>query len=118
MLEFLDQKEMFSQLHNLKTKAYINYCWATRSLLGVMLAHAKANISELGSYLNQLQYQLCLEIEIKEKDLPQFIPGRSAELFVREVPVGIIGEVHPQVLDKWGIKMPSVMWEIDLSAIA
>ena len=46
------------------------------------------------------------------KDYPSFIPGRSAEVKIGEKSIGIIGEVHPQVLNNWKIEVPIVAWEI------
>lgn len=107
-----------------------NHGCVTRSGLGVLLSHAEANFSEMGSYLTHLQYLMFWDIRIQAKDFPIFIPGRSGEIIAcpepfdfvqdrlrrrdREVPAGIIGEIHPKILDKWGIKMPTVLVELDL----
>jgi phenylalanyl-tRNA synthetase beta chain len=31
--------------------------------------------------------------------------------------VGVIGEIHPAVLDAWGIQMPCAAVELDLEAL-
>ena len=102
-----------------------NHGWATRSTLTGLLAHAEANFSEMGSYLAHLQYVMFWNIRIRTNHFPIFIPGRSGEIVacsepgrsVTEMPVGMIGEVHPEILDRWGIKMPTVLFELDLSAL-
>jgi phenylalanyl-tRNA synthetase beta chain len=94
-----------------------NQRWATRSHLGTLLAHAEANFSEMGSYLTQLHYLMFWDIKIQADNFPLFIPGRSAAILSDDTPVGIIGEVHPEILDTWGIKMPTVLFEVDLSTL-
>lgn len=94
-----------------------NHGCATRTRLGVLLAHAEANFSEMGSYLNHLQYLMFWEIGIQAKHFPIFIEGRSGQIIVDNTPVGVIGEVHPEILDKWGIKMPTVLFEMDLTTL-
>jgi phenylalanyl-tRNA synthetase beta chain len=94
-----------------------NHGCATRSGLGVLLSHAEANFSEMGSYLTHLQYLMFWDTRIEAKHFPIFIEGRSGEIIAGSPPVGIIGEVHPEILDKWGIKMPTVLFELDLSVL-
>ena len=94
-----------------------NHGCATRTRLGVLLSHAEANFSEMGSYLNHLQYLMFWDTRIQAKHFPIFIEGRSGEIIAGDIPVGMIGEIHPEILDKWGIKMPTVLFELDLSAL-
>lgn len=46
---------------------------------------------------------------------PSFLPGRAATIRVDGKPLGIMGEVHPQVLNNWGIEKPVAALELDLS---
>ena len=94
-----------------------NHGWKTMTKLAAAISHAEANFSELGSYLAHLQYLMGWDARIQAKELPIFIPGRSGEIVVDETTAGIIGEIHPAVLEKWGIKMPSAIFELDLSNI-
>ena len=45
---------------------------------------------------------------------PSFIEGRVAEILVDNKHVGIIGEIHPQVLQNWKLEMPVAAFEISL----
>jgi phenylalanyl-tRNA synthetase beta chain len=94
-----------------------NQRWATRSRLGALLAHAEANFSEMGSYVTQLQYLMFWNIKIQADNFPLFIPGRSAAIMTDATAVGVIGEVHPEILDTWGIKMPTVLFEVALPTL-
>ncbi|MDE5614976.1 MAG: phenylalanine--tRNA ligase subunit beta, partial [Treponemataceae bacterium] len=55
--------------------------------------------------------------EVKEVSDPRFIPGRQAAILVHGKPVGIFGEVHPQVLENWQIAVPCVAGEVNLEAL-
>ena len=48
---------------------------------------------------------------------PRFIEGRCGKLVSGGKCVGLFGEVHPSVLESWGITMPTVACEIDLDLL-
>ena len=48
---------------------------------------------------------------------PSYIEGRTAEIIVNDKSVGIIGEIHPQVLNNWKLEKPVVAFEITLDEI-
>ena len=75
---------------------------------------ATAGFSDIHSHLDRLFYFLDLDYKLKTRDHPTAIPGRSARIIVEGKDVGGIGEIHPQVLENWGIKMPCAAFEINL----
>lgn len=48
---------------------------------------------------------------------PASHPGRSAQIFLRGVMVGWIGEIHPQWLQRYDIPQTAVWFEVDLGAL-
>ena len=52
------------------------------------------------------------------RDHPSFIPGRAAWVMVGDEEVGVLGELHPAVLDTWGLFLPAVACELRLDALA
>jgi phenylalanyl-tRNA synthetase beta chain len=50
-------------------------------------------------------------------DHPSYISGRCAEIYVGDRKVGMIGELNPVVLKKWGIEMPIAAFEMEMSAL-
>ena len=92
-----------------------NHGCATRSKLAALISHAEANFSEMGSYLNHVQYLLFWEMTIRANYFPICIEGRSGQILAGGRQVGFIGEVHPQILEKWGLKMPTVIFELDFT---
>lgn len=70
-----------------------------------------AEFSKLHGLLDQIMYQLKCEPEheampnskkrsfkLSPSEDPAFFPGRQAHIIVENIPIGIIGEVHPEVL--------------------
>lgn len=76
--------------------------------LGVPPAIAKAQAEEAQKKKGILPYSL------KAASDPAFLPGLCAEVFVGEVKIGVIGVVHPSVLERMGIDNPCSAFEISL----
>ena len=75
----------------------------------VVCADSNANYTATKSILEGLFRELGKKIEVKGKDLPFMIKGRSSE-FAR----GYIGEVGPEVLAKFEIDVPVSCFELEL----
>ncbi len=89
----------------------------TRVRAGMLLADPKASFSEAHSLLEWLLFHLKLDSELEECDLEWCIPGRGATITVDTRAVGWIGELHPEVLENWGIKVPAAAFELDLDTL-
>jgi phenylalanyl-tRNA synthetase beta chain len=68
----------------------------------------------MASVLDALFSSLGYEYELVSAKHPTFIPGRAAEIRINRKSVGILGEIHPKVLNNWEIENPVVSFEIDL----
>ncbi|MCC6933732.1 MAG: phenylalanine--tRNA ligase subunit beta [Deltaproteobacteria bacterium] len=90
---------------------------STDILCAFAIAHAKAGFSEIHSILDVLTYYLGAETRLEHKESKTFISGRSASIFVGEVEIGVLGEVHPEVLTNWDLKVPVVACEINISRL-
>ncbi|MBN1242971.1 MAG: phenylalanine--tRNA ligase subunit beta [Spirochaetales bacterium] len=95
-----------------------NYGVATRQRLGFLAAHAEANYNEAASVVAALFYYLGEDWSIEESDDGRFIPGRQARLMRKGTSVGVFGELHPRVLENWGVTVPAVAGEIDIESFA
>jgi len=89
----------------------------TETLLGAVIAHAAAHFSEIHSCLDVLFYHLGKEYSLEPIPHPSFLEGRAGRIIVGGRSVGIIGEVHPQVLERWQISMPVVSFDVNLSQL-
>ena len=89
----------------------------TRNSLGFLSAGADENFNQANSRIASLFYYLDVEFTVKDSADPRFIPGRAADLFVADRPCGVFGEVHPQVLENWGVGVPACLADIDLDTL-
>ena len=90
----------------------------TETVLGALIAHATTHFSEIHSCLDVLLYYLGKEYSLEPVQHPSFLEGRAGRVFVSGAPIGVIGEVHPEVLERWQITMPVVAFDVNLSQLA
>ncbi len=83
------------------------------------LCYSKAGFNEIKTKLQALCYSFGHGDRLKTTavDHPSFIPGRCAGIFIGDKKVGIIGEIHPQVLKNWGVEMPIALFEMEVSSL-
>ncbi len=94
-----------------------NYGVRTINSLGFLTADRDANLNKVSSQVSALFFYLSKEYKLEEAEDPRFIPGRCANIVSGGKIVGIMGEVHPAVLENWGIGMPCTASEVNLDLI-
>ena len=85
--------------------------------LASAIAHAGAGFSEVKSTLNAFFLNFGLTLRVEKTEHPTFIEGRAAKAIVGNASVGILGEVHPRVLNAWKIENPVAAFELNMSKI-
>jgi len=83
----------------------------------IFLAHPAANFSELHSGLDLLMYYLGRAYQLDPVVHPSFIEGRVGTIRVGGRDAGLIGELHPQVLENWQVAMPCTVLELNLDLL-
>lgn len=83
----------------------------SRKLAGV-IAHSTTNFSEMKATLTGIMESIGPEYKISKTKHESFIPGRVASL-----DFGFFGEIHPQVLDNFGLEIPVTAFELNLDEI-
>ena len=94
-----------------------NYGSRTINVLGFMTADSEADFNMLNSHVSALMYYLGYEHSLEETEDPRFVAGRTAAIVVDGRQVGIFGEVHPRVLENWGIQVPCSAGEVNLDQL-
>ena len=89
----------------------------TETILGGIIAHATAHFSEIHSCLDVLFYHLGKEYTLQPLPHPSFLEGRAGAIVVSGHTLGVIGEVHPEVLERWQIGVPVVAFDLNLSQL-
>ncbi len=95
-----------------------SYGSRTIDALGFLVADHEANYNGIHSQISTLLYYLGKSFEVAEVEDGRFLPGRVATLLVDGIDVGVFGEIHPRVLDAWGIQMPCAVGELYLSRLS
>ncbi len=94
-----------------------NYGVRTRQHLGFLDASADANFNTVSSRLQAIFYYLNREYDVEEATDAHFIPGRAAAILYKGEKIGVFGELHPALLEAWGVTMPCTAAEFDLDAL-
>ena len=94
-----------------------NYGVRTINSLGFMTADREAGFNIVSSQLSAVMFYLSEDYVLEETGDPRFIPGRCAKIMVRGRETGVMGEISPAVLSRWGVQMPCACCEINLDLI-
>jgi phenylalanyl-tRNA synthetase beta chain len=90
---------------------------STKKKLACAFTDREIGYEDISSILDALLRSLGVYYELKRKNHATFIEGRSAEITSKGEAIGIIGEIHPGVLNNWGIEKPVAAFEIDIDGI-
>lgn len=88
-----------------------------RKMLAFAVMHPRAGLAEGLSVVSGLMASLGLPWERRAGRRPSMIPGRVAEILVGDSVVGLVGEIHPQVLENFELEAPVVAGELDLTKL-
>lgn len=85
------------------------------SRVAVVSAHTKADFTEIKQVLDFLMDNLGMKYQIEGTIHHSFIPGRVGRVIVNGKGVAYIGEIHPKVLNNFGMAVPVAAMELNLS---
>lgn len=89
----------------------------TVTMLGAVIAHAGAHFSEIHSCLDLLLYYLDRPFTLEPVDHPSFLDGRAGKIVSNGQVIGLLGELHPEVLEHWQIGVPTVVLELEIDRL-
>ncbi|MCK4424560.1 phenylalanine--tRNA ligase subunit beta, partial [Candidatus Bathyarchaeota archaeon] len=125
MKNLMDNKhESFPQrLFEVSDVMHINMKLETRCerLLHVaaVSSHATANFTEIKSCVEALLANLGLKRwKVKAAEQQSFLEGRTAAVYMKSRRIGLLGEVHPEVLNNFELENQVSAFEINLEEIA
>jgi phenylalanyl-tRNA synthetase beta chain len=86
--------------------------------LAAVSSHSTANFTEIKSFTEALLTNMGLKNwQIKEVKHPSFLEGRTATIQIKGKKLGVLGEIHPEVLNNFEIENPTAAFEIDLETL-
>jgi len=89
----------------------------TKRKVGAVACDYMVSYEDIQAFLYSLLRNAGVEgWNLQRTEHPSFIKGRAATVRVRDENVGVVGEIHPQLLENFGIENPAAAFEIDLEA--
>jgi len=85
--------------------------------LACVLSNTVIGYEDISSLLDALLSSLGIKYELKTESHSSFIKGRSAAIQLSGKKIGIIGEIHPGVLNNWGLEKPVAAFEINMEEL-
>jgi phenylalanyl-tRNA synthetase beta chain len=85
--------------------------------LAAAISHPNASFTEIKSVMDSLFMNLGRQWQIKEHKHSSFIGGRVGKVLIGKAEVGLLGEIHPQVLQNWGLENPVAAFELNFDRI-
>lgn len=85
--------------------------------LAAVSAHNSAGFTETRQALEALLRALGVGYSFKAFEHGSFIPGRAAKVIVSGREVAILGEIHPKVLENFGLDVPVAGFEVNLTEL-
>lgn len=91
----------------------------TYTSLSTLISSQDANINTINSHLVNLFYYMNIEDfkvekETDEYECEKFIKGRVAKITLGGKKIGVMGEIHPQILENFSISYPVCVFEMIL----
>lgn len=83
----------------------------------LIIALTPGNFTEVKQILDYLAKMLNIKYNLEEKEQKHLINGRTGGISLNDKEIGYLGEIHPETLRSWNIKMPVSVIEIDLDEI-
>ena len=83
----------------------------------LVIALTPGNFTEIKQHLEYLTKMLDLPHRVKETTQQGFIEGRTGSIILHDKEIGHFGEVHPNTLKTWNLKMPLAVLELNLDEV-
>ena len=83
----------------------------------IALSEASASFTKMRQVLQTLSSALAIELEVHETVHPAMIEGRTAAILHQGKHAGIVGEIHPAILENFQLEMPTVITELSVSEL-
>ncbi len=85
--------------------------------LGIAVSHRKTTLTDGLAIISTLMDRLGLTPRYEKATINGLLPQRTAKIYVEDVEIGFVGEIHPKVLLRIGYDKPVVVSEIILDKL-
>jgi phenylalanyl-tRNA synthetase beta chain len=91
---------------------------AEHRTVAAVIARNDASYEDAKRRLQAVARAFDKDLETPPTEHPTFIPGRAAEVVLDGDPVGVIGEIHPEVLVEHDLELPVAAFEFRLDGLS
>jgi phenylalanyl-tRNA synthetase beta chain len=88
-----------------------------RYRLALAMCNSNANYTAIRECLDSFLCNIGKSATIVPHDHGSFIDGRAGRIVIDGLECGLIGELHPQVLENWGIENPIAVAELEIERL-
>lgn len=81
------------------------------------IASSPSNFTELKQIIDYIMRMFSINYTVQKSSRKGLIEGRTSSILINNKEIGYFGEVHPETLRDWSIKMPLTILEISLEEI-
>ncbi len=81
------------------------------------ISYSNAGFTEMKSNLEGFFRNIGKNFELNEIEDETFISGRAASILIDGKAIGVIGEIHPEVLGNFNIEYPVVLFELNVEKL-
>ncbi|RLF60773.1 MAG: phenylalanine--tRNA ligase subunit beta [Thermoplasmata archaeon] len=85
--------------------------------LSILLTDNAIGYENISSILNSIMKNLGIKYSLEEENDKRFIDGRCSSIVVNNEKIGIVGEVHPEVLENFEIEKPVAGLEMNIEKL-
>jgi len=85
--------------------------------LAALISDYSVGYEDIQAVLYAILRNLKIRFKIERTSHPSFIEGRTAKILVNNKEMGIVGEVHPEVLENFKIENPVAAFEISVQEL-
>lgn len=87
-------------------------------LVAAAMIGTHVGYADIRAVADAFVHEMGAKYSVQPTDHPSYIPGRAAALFdARNQPIGRMGELHPEVLEAYGLKHPVSVLELSLAKL-
>ncbi len=85
--------------------------------LGITISSSVVDFTTIKQIFDALMCAFDIKYEMKSVEHKSFVNGRVARVSVEGKDVAYVGEIHPAVLENWGLEMPVAAFELNVSEL-
>lgn len=86
--------------------------------VAIAIMKDELSFEEIQAPVYSLLSSLGLEVSFRKYNINYLLEGRTARIIANDLPIGIVGEVHPYILTLLEIKFPVGIAELDLEILS